>query len=887
MKYTIEGVEVDFPFEAYACQLKFMESNIKALMGSTNAILESPTGTGKTLCLLCSTLAYQQHLRQKEGRAFKIYYSSRTHAQLSQVIRELRGTAYHDEVRTAVLGSRDHLCVEPVVNQHRGAILNSQCRRLLRNKACAYNNKVSRATGPESAPTVANCADIEDLYNMGSSRGFCPFYQSRESSKIADIVFVPYNYIVDFKETVGDEDGALELSGSVVIIDEAHNLERVCEDAATITFGSLDIHHCVKAIERAMEDLASERQIVTNGDDRKEQLPAVQELNSSERSMLELSNVLRNVGHLLTKFELTSADSSGRRERGITGQDFVGIFVTAGCNKVNYRTYLQTVELVQERSMDDASFGAFCVQNLKDVLSLLFGAVESGRDLDEFFRAFVQAGDTRPGGNAGDLGIEVRVISLYCLSASIAMKGLIEKKKVRNIILASGTLSPLGLLQQSLGIPFGVVLQNTHVIDPIRQVRVGVVCTGPNRASLNGSYQNKNNPEYVSDLGNLVVNICHVSPEGALLVFHSYSQMASTIRTWQDTGIYGRINREKTIFIEPRNAGELSDVMKQFELTTLSNSGGAILFCVCRGKVTEGVDLADNQCRLVMMAGVPYAATQDRKVILKREFLDTKNGGDGGKWYRQEAARAVNQTIGRAIRHRTDYGAILLLDERYRSYVSTDDLPGWVQGHVKVYPQFGPALKDITDFFRNIDTELKPGVRRALSRNNSLNLSGDPTWNAEKQIESIQRLISSVPTAQRVVRPVLSSLPSAPSSNENAFKMSAPIAAKPLARRASDDAGSGLKSDTVATSPILWIQRMKSVLSRRDYVILKQQLRRLLEGAHGQCDITVTEVLRVLKDMLDRAKMTETFETIIAGSNPMLNEKWAEIRLDSSESNHK
>lgn len=64
-EYTINGIPVMFPFEPYHVQRAYMEKVISCLEDSTNGVLESPTGTGKTLSLLCSALAWTQRKKRQ------------------------------------------------------------------------------------------------------------------------------------------------------------------------------------------------------------------------------------------------------------------------------------------------------------------------------------------------------------------------------------------------------------------------------------------------------------------------------------------------------------------------------------------------------------------------------------------------------------------------------------------------------------------------------------------------------------------------------------------------------------------------------------------------------------------------------------------------------
>ncbi|KAK3102674.1 hypothetical protein FSP39_013063 [Pinctada imbricata] len=58
-RQMIHGVEVVFPCKPYPSQFSMMEKVIKGIERRQNCLLESPTGSGKSLALLCSALAWQ------------------------------------------------------------------------------------------------------------------------------------------------------------------------------------------------------------------------------------------------------------------------------------------------------------------------------------------------------------------------------------------------------------------------------------------------------------------------------------------------------------------------------------------------------------------------------------------------------------------------------------------------------------------------------------------------------------------------------------------------------------------------------------------------------------------------------------------------------------
>ena len=62
--------------------------------------------------------------------------------------------------------------------------------------------------------------------------------------------------------------------------------------------------------------------------------------------------------------------------------------------------------------------------------------------------------------------------------------------------------------------------------------------------------------------------------------------------------------------------------------------------------------------------------------------------------------RAVNQAVGRVIRHQHDYGAIILCDDRFSSDGVRSNISLWLRDRVEMIPTFGAAMVSLTAFFK-------------------------------------------------------------------------------------------------------------------------------------------------------------------------------------------
>ena len=748
----IGGVTVKFPCKPYPSQLSMMSRIIKGLQNGNHCLLESPTGSGKTLALLCSALAWQNDIRKKveaenayadqcvnerridcsadsakdfeccekdknanskapkdaaepkkRKRVPVIWFGTRTHKQIAQVAHELSRTEYKNTPMT-ILSSREYSCIHPINEKSKNK--NDGCRDLLRGKHsellgahCSFYTNVHRL---KTHTNLYSCGltsawDLEDLVRLGRRINACPYYGSRELMVGAAIIFCPYNYLVDpgIRSHM-----KINLKEQVVILDEAHNIEDCCRDAASNTLVESDLINTIADLDHLIAD----------------------GVNVEQHKPLHL--LCTKIGQWLQRRSLTLSETSYETWSQVwKGPEFLSCLnewgITSDTLPMIQKCFLEAVAVDdnedKELAMALHSASQALLGGLFHVLSyLLYDDKKYAQDFRIAIIRHAEYGVPPPKRTRdGWISISKRSSKYYsvglhfwCLNPAVAFGAMTN---AHCIVLTSGTLSPMLSFSSELGASFPIQLEAPHVIAD-KQVWVGSIGCGPSGQQLQATYQNTNALSFQDDLGKLILAICDVVPHGVLCFFSSYKMLEKMCERWENTGLWLEMSQVKALFCEPhgKNKSNFEEVMQSFyEFTSSdaqSGSNGALLLAVCRGKISEGIDFSDNNARAVITVGIPFPNFKDQQVELKRKYNDehSKSRGllAGGDWYEIQAFRALNQALGRCIRHRNDWGALVIVDDRFcknpKRYCK--GLSKWVRSKIKTYHTFQSASDSLAAF---------------------------------------------------------------------------------------------------------------------------------------------------------------------------------------------
>lgn len=579
-----------------------------------------------------------------------IYYGARTHKQLQQVIKEFGRTAYCGEVAMSVLSSRDNSCIREFDKKVWGTRDNmcKGCTKKISDKeetSCKYYNNRKALSHRRLPPAF----DLEDLVRVGEEINACPFYAARAMAQKAHIIFCPYNYLIEpsIKSSL-----QISLDNNIVVIDEAHNIEDICRDSATFTITRNQIQAALKELNLANQF----RYAKNDAEDNIEALTKM--LNNWDDWFKNQKALLNNQSN--KNYETTHAWEA---------EHFVDTLQNHNLGQQHFYEYRNITETFCRRLREDPKKTYGVTQTTGSLLETIDRALgylfrNNGLCINDFKPVLVEK--------------EHLALRLICLNPAIVFEGL---KSAKCIILASGTLTPLISLPSELATEFPLKVSPNHVI-PRDRVWIGTLSTCKDGRQLQCTSKDSKNV-YVQDaIGDAVLHVCDVTPHGVLAFFPSYSLIDLLVNRWRETGVWKKLQYLKHVFLENRDGKTHHEIMECY-YQDVATDKGALLFAVYRGKVSEGMDFKDHQARAVITVGVPYPNVGDMAVRAKKDYNNRysreRNLLKGDEWLRVQAYRALNQAVGRCVRHRGDWGAVLLIDGRFTNHYFTEHLSKWLR----------------------------------------------------------------------------------------------------------------------------------------------------------------------------------------------------------------
>lgn len=629
----------------------------------------------------------------------KIYFASRTHSQLTQFVSQARkpefasvldeGSLSGESLKLASLGSRKQLCIyEPVARLNSVTAMNAACMDAQKQSKCTFKKsdmrpKDSSALGEFRDTALSDILDVEDLHKLGQELKICPYYASRSIVPYAEIVTLPYQLLMlrSSREALG-----ISLKDSIVIIDEAHNILEAISGMNSSRVSVNDVKAANSGLSKYWQRFSKR-------------------LNYGNRvNLSQIRRIIQSLESFMTAERPASETKPG------TEVDTTNIFSQTSAENLNpfklekYLTESKLVFKVDSYVSDTEKTKSSLV--LSRVMAFVLAIANPVKEGKLFWGRETDSSDL--------------TLEYLLLDPSEHFRDIVQQ--ARCVVLAGGTMEPMSDYINNLFSYVEPSLIQTfscgHVI-PKENLLVSCMSHGLDGQELKFTFANRSSTKLMKSLGSTLVDLTATIPKGIIVFLPSYQFMDSAVEQWKSMGLWSQLlpGKHMGIFLEPKDAALVEKQLAAYN-EFLEKHGSALLFSVVGGKMSEGINFADDMARGVVMVGLPFPNLMSVETKAKREYVQSKTIEQGGtvaqsleaakEYYENLCMRAVNQCAGRVIRHANDYASIIFIDARYNDNHIQGKLSTWIRSRVSRQPQ---SYKQVIDSLRAFFQSKKCTVR--------------------------------------------------------------------------------------------------------------------------------------------------------------------------------
>lgn len=666
---------VTFPYEARKFQKEIMDEIAGVLDAGEHLIMESGTGTGKTI----STLAPSIEHALRNGK--RILYLTRTNSQHTQVILELRAIMEKLEEQGFTLpegripgiglqGRRNMCClvgIDPEFEESTSEELSRLCNRLKQATRSSMGGIVSSGTISKmssQAPTgrsirngrpdpkggrgadqnkicpfyaatlTADLAGIaetlrrdiptaEEFIPKMKDDGLCPYELNKTFLERSLVVIAPYIYLFDsglrhhFLDWMGSA-----LEDIIIIVDEAHNLPNYARELVSSNLSTLSLDRAAAEAREFGKEGALK--ILENLE-----IPEFAKRLQEIITMIEEEYVIEEDG-LVPPYELEEELMMGFKLTSNKLRKGVGELIHHGL-------------AIQDERLKKGRLPRSYIHAMGHFL-LWWMEMESTR-----YIKLIRGGENP-------------TLELYCMDPSEVIQVV---KSCHSSIHISGTLRPLDEYRISSGLPRDTRLRIYPSPFPAKN-RIVFFQSG-----VTTRYEDLT-VQMTHQLLDHTLSICNSIDRNIMVFFPSFRLLS----TFLDSGLTFSLNRP--LFVEEQGLAQ-ADIMVRVE--EFKRRGGVFL-SVIGGRLSEGMDFPADVLEIVILEGIPYPKPTARQRALQH-YYEVRFGKGWEYTVKAPTTRKVLQSIGRLIRTENDRGVAVILDKRAVHFKEdipdlkeSEDLPG-------------------------------------------------------------------------------------------------------------------------------------------------------------------------------------------------------------------